>query len=93
MMLVQQNKWFPFCLEKMDISPNVVRLDISHDLWEVCDDKWAEERLEKNGKAEDEKTSEKGSTMADWKKKIEKEKAQNRGSSAEKVHSKAVKER
>lgn len=89
----KENKWFPFCLEKMDISPNVVKLDISHDLWEVRDDKWAEERLGKNGRIADEKTSEKGSTMADWKKEIEEEKAQDRGSSAEKVRSKTVKER
>lgn len=89
----KENKWFPFCLEKMDISPNVVSLDISHDLWEVRDDKWAEERLGKNGKTADKKAPEKESTMADWKKEIEKEKARDRGSSAEKVHSKTVKER
>lgn len=43
----EKNKWFPFCLRKMDISPNVIKLDISQDLSAVRDDEWAKEHLKK----------------------------------------------
>lgn len=91
----KENKWFPFCLRKMDISPNVIQLDISRDLWAVRDDDWAKEHLEKTQKAADEKQSEKGSSMADWKKEIAKEKAQDGGakSGTERIQTKTVKER
>lgn len=35
-----KHKWFPFCLKKMDISPNVEKLDISTDIWAFRDEEW-----------------------------------------------------
>ena len=35
-----KHKWFPFCLKKMDISPNVVKLDVSTDIWAFRDEEW-----------------------------------------------------
>lgn len=49
-----ENKWFPFCVRKMDISPNVIQLDISHDLQAVRDDDWAKEHLGKEEAADEE---------------------------------------
>lgn len=43
----RENKWFPYCLKKMDISPNVERLDVSRDIWALRDEEWAKEHLQK----------------------------------------------
>lgn len=46
----RENKWFPYCLKKMDISPNVIKLDVSRDIWAFRDEEWAEQHLkEKQG--------------------------------------------
>lgn len=46
----RENKWFPYCLKKMDISPNVIKLDVSRDIWAFRDEEWAEQHLkEKRG--------------------------------------------
>ena len=41
----RENKWFPYCLKKMDISPNVIKLDVSRDIWAFRDEEWAEQHL------------------------------------------------
>ncbi len=46
----KKNKWFPFCLKKMDISPNVIKLDIAMDIWAFRDDEWGKEREEQKKK-------------------------------------------
>lgn len=45
-----KNKWFPFCLEKLDISPNVIKLDVSADIRAFCDEEWGKEQEEKSRK-------------------------------------------
>lgn len=42
------HKWFPFCLRKMDISPNVIKLDVSADIQAFRDEEWGREREEKS---------------------------------------------
>jgi len=42
----RENKWFPYCLKKMDISPNVIKLDVSKDIWAFRDEEWAAQRLQ-----------------------------------------------
>jgi virulence-associated protein VapD len=39
------NKWFPYCLKKMDISPNVIKLDVSADIRAFCDEEWWMQRI------------------------------------------------
>lgn len=39
-----RNKWFPFCLKKMDISPNVIKLDVSADIRALRDEDWGKEQ-------------------------------------------------
>ena len=47
----RDNKWFPYCLKKMDISPNVIKLDVSQDIWAFRDEEWAKQHLKnKSGK-------------------------------------------
>lgn len=46
----QKNKWFPFCVSKVNISPNVITLDIADDIKALRDGVWGEERT-KNGTA------------------------------------------
>lgn len=41
----RENKWFPYCLKKMDISPNVIKLDVSRDIWAFRDEEWAKQHL------------------------------------------------
>lgn len=42
-----KNKWFPFCLKKLGISPNVIKLDVSADIRAFCDEEWGREQEEK----------------------------------------------
>lgn len=43
-----KNKWFPFCLKKLDISPNVIKLDVSTDIWAFRDEEWGKKQEEKS---------------------------------------------
>lgn len=38
----QENKWFPLCVNKINISPNVESLDISVMISRLIDEKWQE---------------------------------------------------
>lgn len=40
------HKWFPFCLKKLDISPNVIKLDVSADIQAFRDEEWGRKRVE-----------------------------------------------
>lgn len=53
----RENKWFPYCLKKMDISLNVERLDVSRDIWALRDEEWAKEHLQKRKIGEDRKNN------------------------------------
>lgn len=48
-----KNKWFPFCLRKMDISPNVIKLDVSADIQAFRDEKWGRQQEAKAGKSKE----------------------------------------
>jgi virulence-associated protein VapD len=48
-----ENKWFPYCVRKMDISPNVEKLDVSRDIWAFRDEEWAEQHLAQECEATD----------------------------------------
>lgn len=37
---MNDNKWFPLCINKMNISPNVEVLDIAEDLRELAEENW-----------------------------------------------------
>lgn len=41
----RENKWFPYCVRKLNISPNVITLDISEDIQALRDEEWAREHL------------------------------------------------
>lgn len=43
-----ENKWFPYCIRKLNISPNVIVLDISADVQALRDDAWAKEHLDQS---------------------------------------------
>lgn len=45
-----QNKWFPLCVNKMNISPNVAVLDISEELKQLADEDWQKQKDEENKK-------------------------------------------
>lgn len=60
----QNNKWFPLCLNKMNISPNVPILDISHDIKMMyTDEEWKQEKDAENA----EKSQEKQTTLSNYK--------------------------
>lgn len=40
----KENKWFPLCINKMNISPNVETLDISAQLKLLVDEKWKQQK-------------------------------------------------
>lgn len=46
-----KNKWFPFCLKKLDISPNVIKLDVSADIRAFRDEEWGRNQEGKSGQA------------------------------------------
>lgn len=41
----RENKWFPYCVRKLNISPNIITLDISEDIQALRDERWAEEHF------------------------------------------------
>lgn len=42
-----KNKWFPYCIKKLIISPNIITLDISKDIQALQDEKWAKKHLDR----------------------------------------------
>lgn len=40
-----ENKWFPLCINKMNISPNVETLDISIQIERLTDKEWKNKRI------------------------------------------------
>lgn len=49
------NKWFPLCVEKLNISPNVERLDISDNIKNLVDEDWLKEKDLENLKSYEKK--------------------------------------
>lgn len=39
-----ENKWFPLCVNKMNISPNVATLDITIQLEQLIDEEWKKQK-------------------------------------------------
>lgn len=52
----EENKWFPFCINKLNISPNIEKIDISDEIRKLQDKEWEEEIISTNivHKAEEE---------------------------------------
>lgn len=44
----KSNKWFPLCINKMNISPNVESLDISLQIVQLADKKWKAKKDKEN---------------------------------------------
>lgn len=40
----KEQKWFPFCIRKLNISPNVVSLDIAEELMKLKDEAWGKKQ-------------------------------------------------
>lgn len=40
----QNNKWFPYCIKKVNISPNIATLDISEEIKAFQDEDWKKGR-------------------------------------------------
>ena len=70
----EENKWFPFCIKKMIITPHIENYDISDDVKTFKDNEWAKEHLKsQNGK---EQHAKQARTMSDWQKKMEQKRAE-----------------
>lgn len=70
----RENKWFPFCLKKMDISPNVIKLDISKDIQALRDDEWGKQIFEQKQQGEKKQDSQgKQGTLGDYMAEIRKQ--------------------
>lgn len=48
--LENKNKWFPFCVKKVIISPNIKSLDITTDIKKIQDKNWLAQRQAQNKK-------------------------------------------
>ena len=46
----KNNKWFPICVNKINISPNIQSLDISSDIIKLVDEEWKNKKAIENGK-------------------------------------------
>ncbi|MDO4765950.1 MAG: hypothetical protein Q4A29_07810 [Eubacteriales bacterium] len=53
----KEQKWFPFCIRKLNISPNVVSLDIAEEFRKLQDEKWGKKQT---GGKSDEKEDDSG---------------------------------
>lgn len=60
-----KNKWFPICVNKMNISPNVATLDITEELEQLVDTEWKAEKDKERSVAS------KQHSLSDYKKMIE----------------------
>ncbi len=65
-----KHKRFPFCLKKMDISPNVVKPDVSTDIWAFRDEEWgkAKRKMAQNSIIDNIKITRYGKAVCLWKK-------------------------
>jgi vapD-related protein len=57
------NKWFPICVNKINISPNVKSLDISLQINKLTDEKWKMQRDNELKKDKSDKSIEKRSSL------------------------------
>lgn len=90
----KKNPWFLFCLQKLDISPNVHKLDISKDLMAFRDEEWAKQHLAKDKTNQNDKSN-KQTTMDYFKSEIAKMKNEVRKNSdgQSMSHTKNIKDR
>lgn len=59
----KENKWFPICVNKINISPNIVSLDISLQINKLTDEKWKMQRDNELKKDKSDKSIEKSSSL------------------------------
>ena len=45
---IEGNKWFPFCLNKLIISPNIMELDIAEELQQLGDEEFKKKKETEN---------------------------------------------
>ena len=59
----KENKWLPICVNKINISPNIVSLDISLQINKLTDEKWKMQRDNELKKDKSDKSIEKSSSL------------------------------
>jgi len=64
----RDHKWFPHCINKVNISPNITALDISNDIKALGDEDWKKEKDAENAG----KSQEKQAPLSEYKNLIEK---------------------
>lgn len=56
----KENKWFPICVNKINISPNIVSLDISLQISKLTDEEW---KMQRDNEFNKDKSNEKRSSL------------------------------
>lgn len=56
----KENKWFPICVNKINISPNIVSLDISLQINKLTDEKW---KMQKDNELDKDTSTEKRASL------------------------------
>lgn|GEM_PF-708295 len=68
----KENKWFPYCIKKVNISPNITTLDISDGIKAFQDEVWKKDRDKDNVVAGEKKPNNNGLSLSDYKSAINK---------------------